>query len=407
MKAFRLFLATTGFVFCARMLAGQAPSVVNNPSPTPNAPTLRVSASPLMRIGGLNDDERYEILGVNAASMTADGQLVVVPRTSGSAFTAYFIRFFDTGGRLVRQLGGSGQGPGEFEGISTLVVLPNKTIIANDQRLDRVTSVDSTGRVLATTPFNGSAACCFADGSFITYESPSVMRPAAGASAASGRPRVPLQLVNQGQSITATTAPIVTVEWGDTTLRIGPFERVMAGRSAISFNTPPKPFGRSAFIGVSANTIVYGINERFGYQVFSQEGRLMRTVQADLPPVPITRAEVAAARASLMQVASTPEMQRAFAAALDRVDFAATMPAFSDMRVEQDGTVWLRNYTRASPAQYWWARFDSTGRLDGTLAIPANRSLVSFARGHVILSQRDTTTDAVFLYVHRIERAGG
>jgi hypothetical protein len=217
-----------------------------------------------------------------------------------------------------------------------------------------------------------------------------------------------VQLSHQAEGQNPTTARgVLTVEWGDTTLRIGPFETVRAGRSSVGWNVPPKPFGRTAFLGISSNTVVHGLNDRFEYQVYSREGRLLRTVRANLRSVPVTASDIADARASLMQVARTPEMQRGFTAALDRVDFPATMPAYSDLRVEHDGSVWLRNYTRASPPQYWWARFDSTGRLDGTLVLPPNRSLVRFSRGHVVLSQRDTTTDAVYLHVHRIERATG
>jgi hypothetical protein len=202
---------------------------------------------------------------------------------------------------------------------------------------------------------------------------------------------------------TASGKEIVSLEWGDTTLRIGPFQRAMPdGRSATSWNTPPLPFGRTAFLRLTADEIVYGIPDRYEYEVYSREGRHLRTVRAALPPVPVTRADIAEARESLMRVPSTAEMRAGFTKALDQVRFPSTMPAYGALETEPDGTVWMRSYSRTTPPDYWWARFDRSGKLLGTLRLPPDRSLVRFTNGHVLLSRRDAD-DAVVLYVHRIE----
>jgi hypothetical protein len=82
------------------------------------------------------------------------------------------------------------------------------------------------------------------------------------------------------------------------------------------------------------------------------------------------------------------------------------MPAFSDLRADRHGNVWLRSYINRgeTAANSWWAKFDSTGRLVGTLKPPADRAVRRFEGDFILMTSRDSVTDMVTLYVHRVER---
>ncbi len=70
-----------GFVLAASpQLGAQRGPTIDNPAPNPAAPSFRVVPEPILRIGGLNDDERYELLGVMDAELTSTGGLVVAPQ---------------------------------------------------------------------------------------------------------------------------------------------------------------------------------------------------------------------------------------------------------------------------------------------------------------------------------------
>jgi hypothetical protein len=60
------------------------------------------------------------------------------------------IRIFDGQGRHLRSIGGPGQGPGEFTGLSGISLEPGGEILAWDPRMRRYTIFDSTGTFLRT-----------------------------------------------------------------------------------------------------------------------------------------------------------------------------------------------------------------------------------------------------------------
>jgi hypothetical protein len=379
-------------------LDAQQPTVVENPAPDPGSPSFRISAQPILSYGGLNNDPRYELLGTYAAHF-ANGRLLVVPHAVAGGGASHEVRIIDAAGRFVRSIGREGQGPGEFTWISQMAVLQNGSLALLDVGQSRVTIMDTLGRVSATLPFSDRATCCFSDGSYVQHPNPSSARSAPGPAQST----LPLVFISATPA-TAVRAPMLVVQWSDTSMRIGPFRVTMAsGRTTNSYSSPRVPFGRTGMLAVTGTHIIHSIADRYEYQVWSKGGQLVRTVRAALAPTPVTRTDIAEARASLMRVARTPEMQRAFTTALDGLRYPATMPAFGAILAEANGTVWLRNYSRETPPDYWWARFDSSGRLLGTLRQPVGRGVHRFVGDHVILTERDTTTETLILHVHRIE----
>jgi len=139
----------------------------------------RLAADPTLTIGDESGDLNYMFQGVSQAFRMDDGTIVVVDRLASQ------ISLFDAAGVFVRNLGGRGEGPGEFQ-ILHYVWARGDTLWASDGLLSRISVFDRDGNVLETIPVEvapgmGSATAHtqFADGAILVLNA----RPAACASA--------------------------------------------------------------------------------------------------------------------------------------------------------------------------------------------------------------------------------
>jgi len=386
----------TVLIPCQTALA-QLPRIVDNPAPNGSAPSFRVAPQPLFSVGGLSDDERYELLAVSDAELTPTGHLIVASGSGSPAARRPEIRIFDAKGQFVRRFGRTGQGPGEFELITSIALLAGDSLAIVDNNQRRITVVDLSGSVSATSPYPGTAVCCFADGSYLT--TPLERRRTSADPWPRARPRVPYSLTSV-RAPNALASPVITVEGSDPPLA---FSFTAAG-GRIGNTERSIPFGRLSRVAVTSSEIIHGIGDRYEYNVYSREGTPLRTVRAAVPPVTTSRAQALEQRTEMIAGAAA-ERRSALEKALTEVPLATSQPAYGAIEVDADGTVWIRNYQApgSGVADVWWARFDPSGKLLGTLRLPPGRTLVRFSRGHVILSNRDPDTGAIRLHVHRIE----
>lgn len=108
--------------------------------------TWTVAAEPVLRIGEQDGDPAYLFDRIGTVRLLDDGGVVVADRGHAE------IRVYDTGGRHVASMGRRGQGPGEFDAISYLGVLPPDTILAYDGFLHRTTRFLLDGTFVGDRP---------------------------------------------------------------------------------------------------------------------------------------------------------------------------------------------------------------------------------------------------------------
>ena len=101
----------------------------------PAGPVDTVQATGPLLIVGEEGDPRYEFDGVRLVAGLDDGRIAVVD------YGAHAVRYFDADGAHVADVGGEGEGPGEFGFISTAQLIPGDTIVVNDTRARRVSYV--------------------------------------------------------------------------------------------------------------------------------------------------------------------------------------------------------------------------------------------------------------------------
>jgi hypothetical protein len=384
----------------------QAAPVVDNPAPNPAAPAFRLSAQPVVRVR--NDDLNLDFRYIGPMEVTPSGRLLVAPfELEGD------IRIFLPGGRFGGTIGRAGSGPGEFRFITAIWTLPGDSIAVNDSRLARVTIFGPDGRVARTVPGEATPLagrlCCFNDLSYLVSEgyAVSLAREMPGP-----RDTVVWRLGKGG----ATPVRVLTLERGDAQLKVPTTGRgwVMA-----------MPFGRAQSIAITGTEIVYGVPDRYEYRVFSQAGKLLRTVRARAAGLPITQQMIAAARADLGRQseliknpsgelleagwsAFAPERVRAgMREKFDQLTLPKTLPAYGRILAERDGTVWVQGAEPppAGSARQWWARFDRTGRLLGTVIVPRDRVVRRFTNGYVVMTGYEEREGLTTIEVYRIEPA--
>lgn len=95
-------------------------------------PSIRLAEAPSVRIGVVEGDPEYQWTRPVAATRLADGGFAVLEQVPAE------IRVFDSSGRFVRRVGGSGDGPGEFRSAGELAALAGDTLLVWDRGASRL-----------------------------------------------------------------------------------------------------------------------------------------------------------------------------------------------------------------------------------------------------------------------------
>lgn len=102
-----------------------------------------LSDEPVLEIGVVEGDERYQLHDVTDAARLDDGRIAVAHQGTAE------IRVYDAEGRFLLAAGGPGDGPGEWRQVAAVHALSGDTLVVVDPLLDRVGLVDAaTGAYL-------------------------------------------------------------------------------------------------------------------------------------------------------------------------------------------------------------------------------------------------------------------
>jgi hypothetical protein len=102
-------------------------------------PIWSVSPDPTLEIGVVHGDSNYELDRAFSSLRLGDGTIVVSNAGSNE------LRFFDNNGRFLKNVGGSGRGPGEFARLSRIYRHGTDSILASDRGPNSLTVFDTAG----------------------------------------------------------------------------------------------------------------------------------------------------------------------------------------------------------------------------------------------------------------------
>jgi hypothetical protein len=99
-----------------------------------------ISTEPVLQIGAIEGPEEYQLFQVSDAVRRTDGTIAVGMRGPNSS-----IRVYSPQGVFLRQFGRTGEGPGEFRDLATLVSLGDGGVAALDRWRKVVSFWDDDG----------------------------------------------------------------------------------------------------------------------------------------------------------------------------------------------------------------------------------------------------------------------
>jgi hypothetical protein len=341
-----------------------------------------------LRLGVVEGAEELQFHTPNGAARLSDGRLVI--SESGAR-----LRLFDEEGRFLRWIGALGEGPGEFQLVSSFGVLDGDTIAVYDGRRRRVLVFGPEGGLVREAgvqlpaPFTQPRGTRFlSDGRLLVEAS----NP--GTDAPDGvrrRERIGAVLFDPGGGNPGVVAQADGMEV--IFEQAGPGIRLMANVTP-TFHPLPRftagPGGVYAWDGA-----------RFEVRHLDGDGGLRAVYRVERPAPPVT-AEVIRAYEDGPGVSVSPQLREVRERVLGSRAYAETLPHFQTVLAEPGGALWLSAFTGhvgGLPTRWW--RLSPEGELEGYLDLPEGFRVLAFEEGEVIGVERDAL-EVPFVVGYRI-----
>lgn len=348
--------------------------------------TYRIEERPLLQLGGLRSDPDAEFDPRHALLRTLrlpDGRVVVNDYTT--------LKVFGPQGRVLRTIGRSGSGPGEFQQTRGVCRADGDTLIAFDFALRRASVFTTDGAFVRTVVTDSRpvplGSGCFGDGSVVMF--------------ANARPN---------------PASMLPPDRARRLDRVADFRRIAtARRDVTALGTwpvdPVSPFIAPLTVQVVDDVIFVGDSHRREVRQHDGQGRLTRVIRWQAPRTRITPAlieQLVRARTAPSTPRSVIDQQMQAYRASPLPD---ELPGFLQMLVDPLQRVWLEDYPISARSDTWTV-LSREGAVLGRVRIPrppgiGDRSLselVEVLEDRVALRWRDQD-GAVHLTYHAITAA--
>jgi hypothetical protein len=362
-------------------------------------------------IGLSADDPRYQFGRIGSTTWLPDGTIAVADQLANN------IRFFSVEGSLLSSVGNEGAGPGEFRGVSDVLIGPGDTLLAIDWgnlRAGRITRDGEWHGSFSLAPLDGFYQGWWAEnpetGQLVTYLGP---------------------MFGRAEPLDRRYAFVVLRDVQGTVLDT--IARVAEGAAVTHGNAGEMliHFGRGVGdFAVCNGTAIVGDQNEYVLQWRRVDGTLMRVVTLDRPLTPITEEDqrilLDAVDRIVRQRGGTPE--RAARRKRD-MRFEKHYSAWKDVVCGPAGTLLvqrprpLREFSEEEltlrieagldegdlPAGDWDV-FDPSGRYLGVVPLPADPGRNSFRRdadgGWLMLTATEDDIGTPYVAVWRLDGVG-
>lgn len=338
-------------------------TIVENPSPADSArlPWWRVE-EPEIDIGGINAEDAYAVYRVTGALRLSDDRIAVA--SSGTDD----IRIFDPAGTWISTSGRSGEGPGEYQNVTSLVLGAADSLLVVDGMARRVSVLAPDGEFVRTfavgdVSFVPRIVGRFPDGSLLA--APALILGPEDLMDTDGISRPPFVLIRVPPD-------------GEAMDTLGEFpgaERVIriqtSGGEVTTVSIRSVSFGRSSTFAVHDSVVYIGAQDAPEIPVYGEDGQLRRIIRTGLPPEPVTERHLQAEFER--QVEALPEEQQAQFRAQARDnetphnDF---VPPYGEIRTDRVGNLWVSDYDDPTDPPNRWTVYDPTGAILARIALP-------------------------------------
>jgi hypothetical protein len=331
-------------------------AVVNREPTWTRSTRWTMGRSPVVEIGGSRGSAPENLLKVAGVMRMEDGTVVVANASTGE------LRYFDAKGTHLRSVGGIGFERGTFRVLGWIQPLASGEIAAYDEAQRSLSVFDAEGSYVRRLldgydpRANGaflSIEGVFDDESVLIHQS----RMAEFAEGAQRSDDWWVRVPKFGLPVAVTGA--------------FPGAEIVRRRFVNGGDISQPPFGRGVHAAIAPTRFYVGDDDRYAISAFSPEGALLHVVRLEGAERAITEELIDA----YMDIRIQPNRnidRRALEPPLRALITRKTLPAFSALRADPDGNLWVRDFDVALPAdrRERWNVFDANGRYLGALEMP-------------------------------------
>lgn len=338
----------------------------------------RLSAEPLVEIGGETGDPDYDLFRVRGLMRLVDGTIVVANAGSQE------LRMYGPDGRHIRSVGRMGDGPGEFQDIFHAVSCGADSIVVFDRQALRISVFDGALRFLHSfsspllieggwAPLSVS---CQSDGTMAVVGRGAPPGPRAAEPSGPSRSRVPVFI----------GSPHV-----DDFRQVGVFDgpESYLWRDATSGYLGARPFGKVTSIAVANDHLYVATGDAYEIAAHTLDGGLSRLIRKRHTPVPVTLRDVERFKEEMLDTLSQPRWRRLVEPLIDRAEHPEAMAAYGRMVVDETGHLWVEEYVRPGDDRRRWTVFTGEGTMLGEVETPFDLDVRQIGREFVLGVRKD------------------
>ncbi len=358
-----LLAGLVGLIACVDSLPGRVLSGRQAPSDR-----VVVESVPFLTIGGSEADTTATFGLIVGATRLSSGAIVAVDRLAAAIF------FFDAKGQLLRRVGRSGDGPGEFRLPEWIQQCTRDTLFVADGRQLRLSMIDSAGKFIRQMRYRSVPwrTSCNREGVLAVLMYPEAV------------------------GVSSTKSPVYTSQFhlwyvaGDSTRVAG---EVPAGQN--------RPMSALTSVAVGPDRVYIGPGDSGSVRVYDLSGRQLRPLSIDVTRRASTPVHYEAAIVRQVAPMRTNAERERFKAQLLAIPRPSHLPVYQAVHTDPTGNLWI---VTSAPGDGFteFVVVDPRGRPLGNPRVPLELVVYEIGRDYVLGYHEDfQAKPSLLLYRYR------
>lgn len=319
---------------------------------------------PVVRIGVLEGDPRYEFVNVIAAVRLEDGSIAVLDRSTKQ------ISIFAPTGEFIRAIGGEGEGPGEYRQPVALWRVSSDTLAVFDPTLSRVSLTTAHGTWIGSNVVRA------------------ISTPVPRGSFGTGALLV-LDINPDLQSYGMADYWKVSIEGLDSIGRFPNLENI-AERDVQRITSQDNPLiPRYRRVGAGGHSIFTSPNNQYKVEVRDTTAMIRAILRWQGRDLAVSAEGVARVKDVILDRVAESRRQD-HRRTLDQQFVDDTYPAFGDLLVDHEGRAWLQMYRQPfDSGDDAWIVVSAEPKIIAEVNMPAGVQPLEIGDGYVLARVRD------------------
>jgi hypothetical protein len=355
--------------------------VENRPAERRGGPGWRLADRPLFDLGGLEGPAETQFFEIGDGTLLSDGGFVL------AGYGSYDLRRFAADGRHLWTAGREGDGPGEFEGLTSVTAGPGDTLLAYDFRQRRISRWDPDGGFLDSRQLADAEGPGFP---FVETLLPD------GRAVYTWRTFALDGLPPEGEIRRDTLEVRVAVPGESEATRIGRFpgpETLIMRQSetaqGMRLISGSPPFARSTHVAATSDAIWVGDGAEPVVRRFGFDGALQAIVRLPVATRPVDEAMVRRGLAAQLESAEDEEERDLARQRWEELPVPEALPFFEALETDATGNLWVRAFQAPGDEKRTWHVISPDGTWLGSLDVPDRYGPLAIGRDAMLARYAD------------------